>query len=127
MKWLLPVLEHRAQSVISSRDFLLRLTHSGLVAILLIAVSLFAGMLGYHVLERVSWIDAFLNAAMLLGGMGPVNMPGTFGGKLFAGLYALYCGLVVILVAGIVLSPVAHRVLHKFHMDGQRPGHGKSP
>lgn len=121
MKRLLPALEHRAQSVISSREFLFRLTHSGIVALLLIATSLFAGMLGYHLLERVSWIDAFLNAAMLLGGMGPVTLPATFAGKLFAGLYALYCGLVVLLVAGIILAPVAHRVLHKFHMDGGSP------
>jgi hypothetical protein len=76
-------------------------------------------MAGYHVLENLSWIDAFLNASMLLGGMGPVNSPVTFGGKLFAGLYALYCGLAVILVAGLILAPVAHRVLHRFHMEGR--------
>jgi hypothetical protein len=72
-------------------------------------------MLGYNAIEGLSWIDAFLNAAMLLGGMGPVNTPLTFGGKLFAGLYALYCGLVVIVVAGVLLAPVVHRALHKFH------------
>ena len=81
----------------------------------LIAASLAIGMIGYHELERLNWIDAFLNAAMLLGGMGPVAVPTTTGGKLFAGLYALYCGLVLILVAGILLAPVAHRILHKFH------------
>jgi hypothetical protein len=83
----------------------------------LIAASLLAGMAGYHALERLSWIDAFLNAAMLLGGMGPVAVPVTDGGKVFAGLYALYCGLVVIAVAGIVLVPVAHRILHRFHVE----------
>jgi hypothetical protein len=81
--------------------------------------SLFIGMVGYHVLEGVSWIDAFLNASMLLGGMGPVTIPVTFGGKLFAGLYALYCGLAVILVAGVILAPVAHRILHTFHMESR--------
>jgi hypothetical protein len=85
----------------------------------MIAVSLFIGMLGYHSLERLGWIDAFLNAAMLLGGMGPVNSPVTDAGKLFAGLYALYCGLAVILAAGIILAPVAHRILHRFHVDTQ--------
>ena len=81
------------------------------------AGSLAIGMVGYHVLEQLSWLDAFLNAAMLLGGMGPVAVPVTEGGKLFAGLYALYCGLVVIAVAGIVLVPVAHRILHRFHLE----------
>lgn len=75
-------------------------------------------MVGYHILEGLSWIDAFLNASMLLGGMDPVNAPATFDSKLFAGLYVLYCGLAVILVAGIILAPVAHRILHRFHMEG---------
>jgi hypothetical protein len=98
----------------------MRLVQSGIVALALVAVSLFAGMAGYHVLEGLAWIDAFLNAAMLLGGMGPVNAPATFGGKLFAGLYALYCGLAVILVTGILLAPVAHRILHRFHVEGRK-------
>jgi hypothetical protein len=119
MNRLLPTFERRAQSVISPRAFLVRLAHSGAIAVGLIALSLLVGMLGYHALEGVSWIDAFLNAAMLLGGMGPVYTPVTFGGKLFAGLYALYCGLVVLIIAGFMLAPVAHRVLHKFHMDGE--------
>ena len=76
-------------------------------------------MVGYHFLEGVSWIDAFLNASMLLGGMGPVTIPVTTGGKIFAGLYALYCGLAVILVAGVILAPVAHRILHTFHVESR--------
>lgn len=99
MRRLFPQFEHRAQPVIPAHQFLIRLAHGGLIALALIAVSLFIGMVGYRVLEGLSWIDAFLNASMLLGGMGPVNAPVTPGGKLFAGLYALYCGLVVILVA----------------------------
>ncbi len=87
------------------------------MALILICVSLFIGMLGYHALENLSWIDAFLNAAMLLGGMGPVNAPITVAGKLFAGLYALYCGLAVIFVAGLLLAPLLHRFLHKFHLE----------
>jgi len=116
---LLPEFEHRAQPVIPRRLFIHRLAHSGLVALAFIAVSLSIGMVGYRILEGLSWIDAFLNASMLLGGMGPVNMPVTSGGKLFAGMYALYCGLAVILVAGIILAPVAHRILHRFHMEGR--------
>ena len=88
-----------------------------LAGLLLIAVSLAIGMIGYHALERLAWLDAFLNAAMLLGGMGPVAVPITPGGKLFAGLYALYCGLVVIIAAGIILAPVAHRILHRVHLE----------
>ena len=96
-----------------------RLAHNGLLALAFIGVSLAIGMVGYRIFERLSWIDAFLNASMLLGGMGPVNTPVTRGGKLFAGLYALYCGLAVILVAGLVLAPIAHRILHRFHVEGR--------
>jgi len=119
MKSVLPEFEHREQPVISPRQFIVRLAHSGIIAAVLIAVSLFIGIVGYHVLERLSWTDAFLNASMLLGGMGPVTIPTTFGGKLFAGLYALYCGLAVIVVAGVILAPVAHRILHKFHVESR--------
>jgi ABC-type glycerol-3-phosphate transport system permease component len=119
VKRILPDFEHRAQPVLSRQKFIRRLANSGLLALGVIAFSLLIGMLGYRILEDLSWMDAFLNAAMLLGGMGPVNAPASPGGKLFAGLYALYCGLVVILVAGILLAPVAHRILHKFHVEGR--------
>jgi len=118
VKRLLPDFEHRAQPVIPRHQFLVRLAQSGIISIALVAISLLIGMVGYHTLERLSWIDAFLNASMLLGGMGPIDFPVTFGGKLFAGLYALYCGLAVILAAGVILAPVAHRILHRFHMEG---------
>ena len=93
------------------------MAQSGAIAAVLIAVSLYAGMAGYHYLEELSWLDSFLNASMLLGGMGPVTTPLTDTGKLFAGLYALYSGLFVIFVAGLILAPVAHRILHRFHME----------
>jgi putative effector of murein hydrolase len=117
MKKLLPEFEHRTQPVIPPEQFIVRLARSGFVALVFIVISLLAGMIGYHTYEGLSWIDAFLNAAMLLGGMGPVNSPITDGGKLFAGIYALYCGLAVIFVAGIILAPIAHRILHRFHVD----------
>jgi len=119
VKTLIPKFEHRAQPVVPLRHFMVRLAHSGIIASALIALSLFIGMAGYRHFENLSWIDAFLNASMLLGGMGPVNLPVTDGGKLFAGSYSLYCGLVVVLVAGILLAPVAHRFLHKFHVEGR--------
>jgi hypothetical protein len=74
-------------------------------------------MLGYHELESLPWVDSFLNASMLLGGMGPVDMPHTEGGKLFAGLYALYSGMLFLVLAAMVLAPVFHRVLHRFHLE----------
>lgn len=110
--------EHRGQPVLPLHRFLLRLASSAVAAFVLIGSSLAAGMVGYHMLEGLSWMDAFLNSAMLLGGMGPVNNPTTHGGKLFAGIYALYCGLVVIFVAGILLAPILHRVLHRLHVEG---------
>ena len=76
-------------------------------------------MLGYVAFERLSWVDAFLNSAMLLGGMGPVDPPQTTAGKVFAGLYALYAGLVFIITAALVVTPVLHRLIHRFHWDGQ--------
>ncbi len=100
--------------------FLLRLAgHIGIACAVLL-VSLGAGMLGYAHFEHLGWRDAFLNAAMLLGGMGPVEAPATPRGKLFAGFYALYAGLVFIGAAGIVGAPVFHRLLHQFHWE---PGH----
>src|SRR5262249_22034555 len=93
------------------------------LALSLIFVSLLAGMSGYHFLEDLPWIDAFLNAAMILGGMGPVAPIQSFGGKLFAGFYALYSGLVVIVAAGVIFAPVFHRMIHKFHAEagGREP------
>jgi len=109
--------EHRSQPLISRQAYLGRLARSGGIGVLLIGASLAIGMIGYRAFEHLAWIDAFLNAAMLLGGMGPVNAPATDAGKLFAGAYALYCGLIVILAAGIVLAPAVHRALHRFHLE----------
>src|SRR5258705_10040089 len=79
-------------------------------------------MAGYHLFEKLHWVDAFLNTAMLLGGMGPVDPPKTTPGKIFAGVYALYAGLVVITVAAIMVTPIFHRVLHHFHADAEEKG-----
>ena len=77
-------------------------------------------MIGYQYYEGLQWRDAFLNAAMLLGGMGPVNSPQTDGGKIFAGLYALYAGLVFLIAAGLIVAPALHRMLHLFHWEDRK-------
>jgi hypothetical protein len=97
--------------------FVRRLLGHSAVVVGLIVASLALGMSGYVVFEHLSWLDAFLNASMLLGGMGPVNLPQTEAGKLFAGFYALYAGLVFIAIAALLFSPVFHRLLHRFHWD----------
>jgi hypothetical protein len=109
--------ERRSVPPVSRAVFALRLAQHLGFALLVIAVSLLAGMIGYAHFEGLSWLDAFLNASMLLGGMGPVETPRTAGGKLFAGMYALYAGMVFLIVAGVLLAPVVHRVMHRFHWE----------
>lgn len=88
---------------------------SFLLGLGLVAVALGIGMAGYHSFEGLRWLDAFINAAMILSGMGPLESPQTTGGKLFAGCYALFSGLVFISLTAILLAPVVHRLIHKFH------------
>ena len=107
--------ERRHQHPLSRRAFALRLLAHAVTGVGLVGVSLGAGMAGYMRWEHLERRVAFLNAAMLLGGMGPVDNPETSAGKLFAGLYALYCGLVVIVATGAFLVPVLHRAIHLFH------------
>ncbi|MDE2136580.1 MAG: hypothetical protein KGJ68_04035 [Gammaproteobacteria bacterium] len=109
--------EHRRNPPLAPGQFALRLLRHCALAAALLGGSLFLGMAGYEHYEQLPWRDAFLNAAMLLGGMGPVNNPVTPAGKLFAGCYALYAGIVFIVTAGIMLAPVLHRMLHLFHCD----------
>lgn len=99
------------------RVFIARLSRGVLAGIGVIAVSLLGGMAGYHWFEHLEWIDAFLNAAMILSGMGPVHELTTYGGKLFAGIYAIYSGLALITIAGLMLGPVVQRFLHRFHLE----------
>lgn len=112
--------ERRGERLLTRKAFVRRLLRHLAVAGLVILGSLAVGMAGYAYFERLSWLDAFLNAAMLLGGMGPVESPATPMGKFFAGMYALYSGLVFLLLAGIVLAPVLHRVLHRFHWTDEK-------
>jgi hypothetical protein len=109
--------ESKHKALLSRKAFVRRLARSFAAAAVVIGLSLMGGMAGYHYLEGLSWIDAFANAAMILSGMGPLAPLQTWGGKLFAGLYALYSGLAFILATAVVLGPVVHRVLHRFHLE----------
>jgi len=109
--------ESRSDPLIPLARFVRRLLlHFG-AGLVFVLGSLALGMGGYEHFEGLEWRDAFLNAAMLLGGMGPVDTPKTPGGKLFAGFYALYAGLVFLILAGVLAVPVIHRVLHRFHWE----------
>jgi hypothetical protein len=112
--------ETKHQPLASGQVFARRLVSNFGAASLLIAVSLLGGMAGYHFLEGMAWLDAFVNAAMILSGMGPVGNLTTAGGKLFAGFYALYSGLALILATGLILAPLLHRIMHRFHLEAER-------
>ena len=109
--------ETRRQALVTRAVFLRRLAGHVAAALALVAGSLALGMAGYMRLEGLSALDAFLETAMLLGGMGPLHPPVTSAGKLFAGCFALYAGIVFIATAALLLGPVAHRVLHRFNLD----------
>ena len=113
--------EHRKIRPITHQAFIGRLARHAAAALGLMILSLGIGMAGYEHFEDLAWRDAFLNAAMLLGGMGPVNAPVTPAGKLFAGCYALYAGLVFLVVAALLLAPAVHRLLHHYHWEGKDP------
>ena len=109
--------ERRGEPVLPWPAFFWRLAGSALIGAGLVVVSLAIGMIGYRSLMGMSWIDAFLNASMILSGMGPLADPQTSGAKLFAGFYALFSGLAVLAIAGVVFAPVVHRFLHYLHAD----------
>lgn len=112
--------EHRSKPLLPRREFYRRLARSASIAALLVVFALGVGMIGYRSFEPMSWVDAFVNAAMILSGMGPVSSLQTDGGKIFAGCYALFSGLAFITSLGIIFAPVFHRFLHKFHLEESR-------
>jgi hypothetical protein len=111
--------EDRHTPPLPPRRFVRRMADHVAVAGALVAVSLMVGMWGYEHYEHLHWRDAFLNTAMLLGGMGPVDPIHSNGGKVFAGIFALYAGVVFLVVAGLFLVPVIHRIAHVFHFEGR--------
>jgi len=115
--------EDRHTPPLPRRRFVRRMADHVALAAVLVGVSLLVGMWGYEHFEHLAWRDAFLNTAMLLGGMGPVDPLHSNGGKVFAGIFALYAGVVFLVVAGLFLVPVIHRIAHLFHFEGPgRPG-----
>lgn len=97
--------------------FIRRVIAAVAISGMLILMALFVGVAGYHWIAGFDWVDALLNASMILGGMGPVNQLSTSGSKIFASAYALFSGLVFVAVMGLVFSPIVHRILHTFHID----------
>jgi len=114
-----PVFEHHMEPLLSRAAFKARLVKHVMMFMGLIGIALGIGILGYHQLEGIPWIDATLNAAMILGGMGPVNELHTSAGKLFASGYALFFGLLFVAAAGILFAPVVHRFMHQFHVESE--------
>lgn len=109
--------EKKDEPLLTRSAFLVRMGGSIGVSALIVAGSLLIGSVGYHHFGQLSWIDALLNASMILTGMGPVDPMTTTAGKLFATFYALYSGVAFLTMMAVILAPLIHRLLHKFHLD----------
>jgi len=109
--------EHKSESLIPLLKFIKRILNSLGLILCLIIISLSIGILGYRISENMSWIDSFYNASLILSGMGPATELKTDAGKIFASLYALYSGIIIIAASGILLAPLFHRMIHKFHIE----------
>jgi hypothetical protein len=109
--------EHRKHHLLSKADFAKRVARHLMLALIVLALALGIGVVGYHYLGELEWLDALLNASMILGGMGPVDPLHKAVAKLFASCYALFSGLAFIGVASLLVAPFAHRLLHRFHLD----------
>ncbi len=111
------VLEHRKAKLASPEKFRKRLYKFALLGFGIFAVSLILGIAGYHYIGRLGWVDSYMNASMILGGMGPVDPLPDKWAKIFAGTYALFSGVMFLLGMGVIITPIAHRFIHKFHVD----------
>jgi hypothetical protein len=116
------MMERRHEPLATAHEFCTRMSRFAFVGVTLACATLVVGMVGYRHFERQSWSEAFVNSAMLLSAMGPVSDPATTGGKIFAGCYALFCGLVFLFIVGLLVTPIAHRLLHLFHSDPDDDG-----
>lgn len=111
--------EKRSEPLLSKKLFYKRIFNHFWLGLIIIFISLAIGILGYHITKGLSWIDSLLNASMILGGMGPVDSLKTSAGKIFASFYALFSGVIFLVVVGIIIAPVVHRFLHRLHVDGK--------
>jgi hypothetical protein len=111
--------EHRTHPLLSRAKFARRVARHMLLALFLVGVALGIGVLGYHCLGGLSWIDSLLNASMILGGMGPIDPLHSDAAKIFASCYALFSGLAFVGIAGLMIAPFAHRLLHRFHIEAK--------
>lgn len=109
--------EPRHAPLATRAKFRARVFGATLASQALVAVTLAVGMVGFHSIEDLGWLDAFHQAAMLLSGMGPVATMATPAGKLFDGVYALFCGIVLLAVTAILFAPIIHRIMHRFHVE----------
>ena len=109
--------ENRHEKLLPFRAFMRRILRSALFSAAIVVIALGIGIGGYHFTEHLPWLDALLNASMILGGMGPVDGLHTVAGKLFASFYALFSGLVFIGAASVLLAPLVHRLMHHFHIQ----------
>lgn len=107
--------ERKNQKPASLRIVFTRLGWNFLIGVGLIAISTFIGMIGYHYLAELTWLDSFLNSSMILSGMGPVDHLSTSSAKIFAGIYALFCGIIFLAIIALIFAPVFHHLFHKFH------------
>ena len=111
--------EHHSEGLLPWRQLVSRVARHGGFAAIALVFSLMLGTMGFHFLAPQTWLDAFLNASMLLGGMGPVGNFEWPAGKLFASFYSLYAGIVFLGAAGLFLAPIVHRILHRLNIDEQ--------
>ena len=114
--------EHKGAPLASPKKFRARVLGAAMVSLAFVVTTLGVGMAGFHWIENLPWLDAFHQAAMLLSGMGPVVNVTTTAGKLFDGFYAIFCGIALLAVTGILLAPFIHRVLHRFHIEDVKQG-----
>jgi hypothetical protein len=120
LRFTLPAFEHHSQPLLPRKAFVFRMFRFTFYAVAIIAVSLLIGIFGYMRFAHLGLVDAFLNAAMIMGGMGPVSELNSNAAKIFAGIYALYCGMILLIAVGIMLAPLLHRLLHILHLQTAR-------
>ena len=119
--------EHKTSPLLPTGAFFMRMVHSSAIGIALIAISLGLGVVGYHITCGLLWIDAQLDASMILAGMGPVNEIKSVGGKLLASFYTIYSGVAFLTMVAVILAPLIHRFLHRFHLAQEEDKAGGSP